>query len=335
MNFGRIMHSHDAIGPCDKVSGIEHGSEDIEMLANGVAFITSKLVEHDVNGQPLKGSIYKFDLTNKNSKPELLKIEGENFRAAAFRPHGLSLFQAKNTGKVTIFVANHDKEGEAVEKFEYEEGSSTLKHIESIKSPGEFVYVNDIVAVSENEFYYTNSFYLNIPPLEILAQIPWANVGFYDGKNTSSAASGFVLANGIQRSPDFRTLYVANDGKREVCVYKRENDNSLTLLQSIPTDSMVDNLNYNAETGEIWAAGHPVGTSIFTWLFWDSSRTIPSQVLRFKMNVDHTIRTVYEAYANDGSEVIGSSVALRYKDQVLVGTIASDMHICKVVFLNE
>ena len=38
------------------------------------------------------------------------------------------------------------------------------------------------------------------------------------------------------------TLYVANDGKREVCVYKRENDNSLSLLQVITRNALFNSI---------------------------------------------------------------------------------------------
>lgn len=41
---------------------------------------------------------------------------------------------------------------------------------------------------------------------------------------------------------------------------------------------MVDNMNVNEETGELWAAGHPVGSSLFYYLFYDRSKGTPSQV---------------------------------------------------------
>lgn len=62
--------------------------------------------------------------------------------------------------------------------------------------------VNDVVAIGENQFYFTNSFYYPMPPLEIITQLPWGNVGFYNGDNVTIATSGLHMANGIIKSTD-------------------------------------------------------------------------------------------------------------------------------------
>lgn len=64
--------------------------------------------------------------------------------------------------------------------------------------------LNDLVAVSDTTFYYTNFLYSS--ELELLLQLKWGSVGFYDGKDSQIVASGYLIPNGINVSPDGRSV---------------------------------------------------------------------------------------------------------------------------------
>lgn len=62
--------------------------------------------------------------------------------------------------------------------------------------------LNDLVLVSENQFYVTCS--LKWSPLELFLHLRFGEVLFYDGSRVSVAAGGHIFANGINISPDHR-----------------------------------------------------------------------------------------------------------------------------------
>ena len=102
-----------------------------------------KAAERD--GKPDKNGIYFLDLNTDTLKPKLLSQR-------TLKPHGISLIQL-DSNHHKLFLISHD-EGEIIEIFDLYHRDSlvhekTLEH-ELIFSP------NDIVAISENEFYFTN-----------------------------------------------------------------------------------------------------------------------------------------------------------------------------------
>ncbi len=59
--------------------------------------------------------------------------------------------------------------------------------------------LNDVVAVGDNEFYFTNTVHRGWDQFLLL---PWGSVAYYDGQRASYVKSGLLLANGINVSPN-------------------------------------------------------------------------------------------------------------------------------------
>ncbi|NWI17435.1 PON2 arylesterase, partial [Crypturellus soui] len=71
----------------------EYGSEDIDILPNGLAFISSGLKYPGMHSfAPDKpGEIFLMDLNEDNPRPIQLRIS-RGFDLASFSPHGISIY---------------------------------------------------------------------------------------------------------------------------------------------------------------------------------------------------------------------------------------------------
>ena len=75
-------------GECFPVSGAI-GAEDITILKNGIAIISCDDRRKTLNGTPVQGTIYAYDL--KQEVPQLIDLTaGVKFE---FHPHGISVFE--------------------------------------------------------------------------------------------------------------------------------------------------------------------------------------------------------------------------------------------------
>ena len=67
--------------------------------------------------------------------------------------------------------------------------------------------INDIVAVGPESFYVTNWMYFEnkiLARLENFLQLHWSSLLFYDSGEVTTVADGFLMANGVNVSPDKR-----------------------------------------------------------------------------------------------------------------------------------
>ena len=66
--------------------------------------------------------------------------------------------------------------------------------------------INDIVAVGPESFYVTNWIYYRnriMSQLEVfLFQLEWSSILYFDNGKVRTVADGFLMANGINISPD-------------------------------------------------------------------------------------------------------------------------------------
>ena len=158
---------------------------------------------------PRDGNILLFDFNKpENNLHRLHLSSSSSFDPDQFNPHGLSYWQDPNSGTLQLFVVNHLQDGNAIEMFEYHPTEYNLKHIRSIRHPL-ISSPNDIVAISETSFYFTNDHYFQrhlLKMLEDYLQIPMSSVGFYNGetKEAKYVASSLKFPNGINISPDKR-----------------------------------------------------------------------------------------------------------------------------------
>ncbi len=309
----RTINPHYS-GTCRPVPGIP-GAEDITIHPKtGVAYISS-CDRRSINAGGLgKGAIYAYDLTTDDSKPVLLTSgAGEDFR-----PHGISLFVGED-GRDILFVVNHERGVHHIDIFDVLPDRLVAKDVlvhPMILSP------NDIVAVGPNSFYFTND-HGHVSGtrrfLEDYLRLKKAGVVFYDGRTFKAVASGIGYANGINISPDKKTLYVAATTEGAVIVYDRNPaDGNLEFREKIHLDTGVDNIEIDSN-GDLWIGAHP---QLLTFVRHakNPSEISPSQVLHVSFTGNGRY-DVSEVYLNEGRELSGSSVAAVYGNRMLVGPV--------------
>ncbi|XP_033051017.1 serum paraoxonase/arylesterase 2 isoform X2 [Trachypithecus francoisi] len=292
---------------CHLIKGIEAGSEDIDILPNGLAFFSAGLKFPGLHSfAPDKlGGILMMDLKEEKPRARELRIS-RGFDLASFNPHGISTFidnEFKNT----------------VEIFKFEEAENSLLHLKTVKHEL-LPSVNDITAVGPAHFYATNDHYFSDPFLKYLEtylNLHWANVVYYSPNEVKVVAEGFDSANGINISPDNKYIYVADILAHEIHVLEKHPNMNLTQLKVLELDTLVDNLSIDPSSGDIWVGCHPNGQKLFVY---DPNNPPSSEVLRIQ-NILSEKPTVTTVYANNGSVLQGSSVASVYDGKLLIGTL--------------
>jgi arylesterase/paraoxonase len=181
---------------------------------------------------------------------------------------------------------------------------------------------NDIVAVGPARFYVTNDH--RYPAgwkrsLEDYLRLRRSNVVFYDGSEFVQAASGIGYANGINVSPDGRTLYVCSITEGGLHVYDRDPESGrLEHREEIDLDTGVDNVEIDEE-GDLWIGAHP---QLLTTMkhYKDPESLSPSQVIHLTPHEGGGY-DVEEVYLDAGDEISASTVAAVRGNRLLIGAI--------------
>ncbi|XP_026361810.2 serum paraoxonase/arylesterase 1 isoform X2 [Ursus arctos] len=134
---------------CNLVKGIETGSEDLEILPNGLAFISSGLKYPGIKSfAPDKpGKILLMDLNEEAPTVLELRVTGSNFDQSSFNPHGISTFTDEDN-TVYLLVVNHPDSKSTVELFKFEEEGKSLLHLKTIRHKllPKYVYISELLA---------------------------------------------------------------------------------------------------------------------------------------------------------------------------------------------
>ncbi|XP_030056572.1 serum paraoxonase/arylesterase 2 [Microcaecilia unicolor] len=305
---------------CHLLKGIEAGSEDIDILPNGLAFISAGLKYPGIKcfAPDKPGEIFLLDLTDENPVPSPLKIS-PGFDVASFNPHGISTYIDRKDDTVYLFVVNHPQFQSTVELFKFVEEENVLQHLKTIRHDL-LSSINDLVAMGPDSFYATNDHYFLNPimrKLEMFLGLGWAYVVYYSPKEVKEVAANFYFANGINVSPDNKHIYIADLVGHDIHVLRKNPDWSLTPVKVLHVDTLVDNLFVDPTTGDIWSGCHPNGWKLF---FYDPDDLPGSEVIRVQ-NILSENPIVTQVYANNGSVLQGSSVASVYDGKLLVGTV--------------
>ncbi|KAI0238050.1 Serum paraoxonase/arylesterase 1 [Lamellibrachia satsuma] len=309
-------------GLCWHVPGVDKGSEDIQMLPNGLAFITSGLDHQN------RGNILLFDFKKPRRGAHALDIVGDLDRST-FSPLGLSIWRDNKSKVIYLFVVNvRAVRNGVVEKFRFDEKRRKLYHLRTYRDPT-IMRPDDIVATGEDSFYFTNYIKFNFN-VELLRRLSLGSVGFYDGTRGRILLAGRSIPNGINTSPDGKYVYLAETGGKCLSVYIRESDNTLTLKQVVPLGTYLDNINVDAVTGNLWVASHPDDQLLANHTPWPHTPFAPSQVLRLTLSEDSTVTDIAEVYYNDGQQISASSVAVRYRRHLLIGSVFTKLLLCEV-----
>lgn len=117
---------------CVLIEGLENGSEDIDILPSGLAFISSGLkypgMPNFAPDEP--GKIFLMDMNEQNPRAQELEISN-GFEKESFNPHGISTFIDKDH-TVYLYVVNHPHMKSTVEVFKFEEQQRSLVHLKTI-----------------------------------------------------------------------------------------------------------------------------------------------------------------------------------------------------------
>ena len=301
-------------GECISITGIV-GAEDITILSNGLAIISSDDRRQTLAGHPVQGALYAYDLNEKT--PQFINLNPEI--PFDFHPHGISVYE-KGNGSFIIAVVNHSQKGHAIEIFEY--GDAGLSHEKTIIDPL-LISPNDLVFINETQMYITNDHGNSSEwgkTIEEYLQLTRSNVVFYDGNEFTIAIKKLGYANGINVSEDGNILYVAETVGKKISEYAIDkNSNALTFIQSTDFNSGVDNIELDKE-GNLWIGSHPQLLT-FTRHAKNSDIFSPSQVFKVSLGDENQVE---EVYLNDGGELSGSSVAATWENNLLIGPVLED-----------
>ncbi|MGH0170784.1 UNVERIFIED_CONTAM: hypothetical protein FKN15_002648 [Acipenser sinensis] len=220
---------------------------------------------------------------------------------------------------VYLFVVNHPQFRSTVEIFRFVEEDYSLTHLKTVQH--ELLHnVNDIVALGPESFYATNDHYFTqhlLRSLETLFCLAWCNVVYYSPTEVKEVASGFYMANGINISPDKKYVYVSDVLDSAVHVMEMNQNYTLTPIKAIHLGTLIDNIEVDPETGDLWGGCHPNGWKFFNY----NPEDLPgSEVIQIK-NIHSEEPIVTQVYADNGSVIQGSSVATVYKGKLLIGTV--------------
>jgi len=313
-------------GRVNSIAGLL-SSEDITIHARtGMAFISSadRRTRWSRDNKVQQGAIYGFDLNSR--QPKLVNLTAAFSKE--FNPHGIGLWIGQD-GDSSLFVVNHRRDGHFVEIFDYK--GNILVHRESIKGPL-MHSPNDVIPVGQRAFYVTND-HGNTSGfgrmLEEYLQLARSFVLYYDGKNFRTAAEGFAYANGVNVSPDGKTVYVTATVGQKVYVYDRDKGSGdLALRHTIDLGTGPDNIEVD-ENGNLWIGSHP---KLLTFVKYskDPGKLSPSQVVRVAVQESGQYN-VEEIYLNNGEPLSGSSVAAIFKDTMLIGSVFDNRFLsCKL-----
>jgi arylesterase/paraoxonase len=235
-----------------------------------------------------------------------------------FRPHGIS-FLAQDSVDY-LFVVNHTDERDFVELFRIK--NDTLFHQKSFSAPS-MCCPNDVVGIDTNRFYVTNDHGTKkgwMRKVEDYLRIPWSYLLYFNGKNFSKVYEGLTYGNGVNVSNDGRKLYLTHTTGRELLTFDRNKETGeLKLLNLLNLKSGLDNIHVDDE-GNLWIASHPKMLK-FIGHAKDSIDKSPSQVFKLTPEGNSSNYRVEEIYLNEGDQLSGASVAVQYKNDLLVGVV--------------
>lgn len=304
-------------GQCQKIDLPRGSAEDIQPdRLNNLAFLSVMDRRAIVENRATDGTIAKLDLNNDAFviSPALAS------QPDPFQPHGISLFTAAD-GTQTLFVINHAfGAGEFIEVFEKPSGQSLFDHIDTLTSPL-LIEPNDLVAVGNRQFYVANDSGAR-NGLERMAEMVFA-VGlsplvYFNGATFENVVDDLKSSGGINVNLAKSELYVGETMGESIRIFKLAPDRSVVKeIDAIALNSGVDNLDLDSD-GNIWIANH-INTVSLVRHFANAAFPAPTQVQRISFGTEGPqVETIYE---KDGTEHPAGSVAVKFGEKFLVGSI--------------
>lgn len=278
----------------------------------GVFIAYDRAAERD--GKPQKDDgIYGIYFLNDTFE---IKKLNQNFKKP-LALHGISLIQL-DSNHHKLFVINHAG-GESIEVFDLYHRDS-LVHEKTLQS--KFIFSpNDIVAISETAFYFTNDKYYGSKIgnlFENYSGIAKCETVYFDGENYRIVNDNLAYANGINYDKNRNLMYVASPRGFLVAVFKRLENGDLEHLENIDCGTGVDNIEFDKD-GNLLIGCHP-NLLAFKSFQKGKAETAPSEIIKiaYRKKGDFDLKRIY---VNDGNDISASTVAPIYKDLMFVGSV--------------
>jgi arylesterase / paraoxonase len=300
------------------------GVEDITVDSEtNIAYLSAQ----DRRNPKSTGAIFSLNLTDSSKR--LVNLT-KKFKLIEFRPHGISFLSIE--GKKFLFVISHKDTKNDILKFEIL--GDTLNYLSKYSST-DFVSPNDILAVSENQFFVTND-HGTRSKWQMLAsdflRIPSGNVVFYDGKLSKIVSEKLTYPNGIALSGDGKNIYVASTLEKGVYVFAPQTQtNYLKEINFVSTLYPPDNIEIT-KNGDLVIGCHP---KLFAFMAHrkNAENKSPSAVIELDHN---NLQNQKVLYLNDGSALSGLSVGAPFyfknmKQNLLLGSVFES----KVILLEK
>lgn len=308
-------------GLCQTIRIPDGSAEDIQPdRDNNLALLSVLDRRSIVTGTAGDGTIARLSLKNDvNGSPTTIEPALAS-QPDVFQPHGISLFESPD-GTQTLFAINHAfGAGEFIEVFEKPAGQDLFDHIQTLSSPL-LISPNDLVAVGRRKFYVANDSGADNAferGAEMMFAIGLSPLVHYDGSNFEVVVDDLKSSGGINVNLERSELYVGETIGETIRIYALNADGSLAEEKdTVAVGSGVDNIDVDP-TGTLWIANH-INTVALIQHFADEASPAPTQVQRISLNgAQPTVQTVYE---QDGTAHSAGSVAVRFGDALLVGSI--------------
>lgn len=310
------------IDKCQAVA-VFPGTEDVTIDPEiGIAFISADDRRATFAGAPVQGGIYALRMDGSG---RVMKVSPDSF--GEFHPHGLSLWRGDD-GRKRLFVINHTKDdGDKVEIFDVGTGGA-LMHVDSVVFP-QMSSPNDVLGVGPRSFYVTNDKGIKegfLSQVEAYLALPLSSIAYFDGQNGRIVARGLAYANGVNMTPDGKTIYATEFLGRRVIEYGRNAETGvLSKTKSIPVNTGPDNIEISAD-GALWIGGH---SKVFEFLkhVKDPSAIAPSHVIR----VNPATGAIEDILIDTSGAINASSVGAVWDETLVVGSVFDDhVMVCPV-----
>ncbi len=278
------------------------------------------------DGNPTQGGLYLMNLDDKHFTPKLLT---QNFEGD-FYPHGISMLKIDSTTH-RVWAINHVNNAHTIEIFDLYNADS-LMYISTLTNKL-MISPNDLVALSENEFYFTND-HGYTSNLGVLAEnylgLKASNVVHSNNGEYRIVAENIAYANGINYDEKKSLMFVASPRDFLVKVYQRNPSGSLDHIEDVYTGTGVDNIEFDKE-GALWIGCHPSLLS-FTSYASGSKPYSASEVIKIDYHGidDYNQETVY---LDNGSNMAAATVAPYYEGRVYIGNVMDEHFL--ILDLNE
>lgn len=322
--FTRLFPRFD--GTCTNFAGFI-GAEDLEYDANGKQIFVSSFDRRSKNANQ-RGAIYAIAENAQSTSP----IDLTNSIPQNFKPLGLSIWTDNISHQQYLGIINRQESQSSVEI--YRIIATGLEHKKSIPL-GNIERPNDLVLVSENQFYLTNESTLKFKSTQdafgmLFNTDKSGSIEYFDGVKFSNVAGGLGFANSIAISKDGSKIYASATYGRNLKIFTRNSNGSLVVLDDVYLGTGVDNLSVDND-GRIFIAAHPRLLSTARYMLFGMGSP-PSQIIVVEPSQNGKGGKIDQVYLTTGKDDFkAASVGVKVNNRLFIGSIYENaVRVCEL-----